>query len=228
MTNLADLTWPEIDESALLAVPVGATEQHGPHLPFTVDTEIAVALCERLAQQRPVLVAPPVAYGSSGEHAGFPGTLSIGQRAVELLLVELVRSADAYAGVVLISAHGGNADPLRRALRTLTEENRRALAWSPPGRPTDTHAGRTETSVMLALRPEAVHLDRAEPGTTTPLPELLPTLRAKGLAAVTPNGVLGDPRGATAAEGERILTTWTHSLTTAVDAWTSENTKRGG
>ncbi|MGW1680918.1 mycofactocin biosynthesis peptidyl-dipeptidase MftE [Saccharopolyspora sp. NPDC002376] len=228
MTNLADLTWPEIDEPVLLAVPVGATEQHGPHLPFTVDTEIAVALCERLAQRRPVLVAPPVAYGSSGEHTGFPGTLSIGQRAVELLLVELVRSADAYAGVVLISAHGGNAEPLHRALRTLTAENRRVLAWSPPGRPTDTHAGRTETSVMLALRPAAVHLDRAEPGTTTPLPDLLPTLRSKGLAAVTPNGVLGDPRGATQEEGERTLTTWTRSLTTAVDAWTSENTKRGG
>ncbi|KAA5827026.1 mycofactocin biosynthesis peptidyl-dipeptidase MftE [Saccharopolyspora hirsuta] len=228
MTNLADLTWPDLAEPAVLAVPVGATEQHGPHLPFTVDTEIAVALCERLAQHRPVLVAPPVAYGSSGEHADFPGTLSIGQRAVELLLLELVRSADGYAGVVLVSAHGGNAEPLNRALRTLRAENRRVLAWSPSASPDDTHAGRTETSVMLALRPTAVRLDRAERGTTTPLPDLLPTLRAQGLAAVTPTGVLGDPRGATAEEGNRILTTWTRSLKTAVDAWTCENTERGG
>lgn len=227
MTNLADLTWPDL-EPALLAVPLGATEQHGPHLPFTVDTEIAVALCERLAEQRPVLVAPPVAYGSSGEHADFPGTLSIGQRAVELLILELVRSADAYAGVVLISAHGGNADPLNRALRTLHAESRRAIAWSPPGRPDDTHAGLAETSVMLALRPAGVRLDLAERGTTTPLPDILPTLREKGLAAVTPNGVLGDPRGATAAEGDRLLTSWTRALTATVDAWTCENTERGG
>ncbi|MER7012796.1 mycofactocin biosynthesis peptidyl-dipeptidase MftE [Saccharopolyspora sp. NPDC000359] len=228
MTNLADLTWPDLTEPTLLAVPVGATEQHGPHLPFTVDTEIAVALCERLAQHRPVLVAPPVAYGSSGEHAGFPGTLSIGQRAVELLLVELVRSADAYAGVVLVSTHGGNAEPVHRALRTLRAEGRRVLSWSPSASPDDTHAGRTETSVMLALRPTAVRLDRAERGTTTPLPDLLPTLRTQGLAAVTPTGVLGDPRGATTEEGERVLTTWTHALTAAIDAWTCENTKTGG
>ncbi|GAA4617881.1 mycofactocin biosynthesis peptidyl-dipeptidase MftE [Saccharopolyspora hordei] len=228
MTDLADLTWPDLAAPALLAVPVGATEQHGPHLPLTVDTEIAVALCRRLARARPVLVAPPVAYGSSGEHAGFPGTLSIGRRAVELLLVELVRSADAHAGVVLVSAHGGNAEPVGRAVRTLRAEGRRVLAWSPPGRPDDTHAGRTETSVMLALRPAAVHLDRAEPGVTAPLPDLLPTLRAGGLAAVTPNGVLGDPRGASPEEGERTLAGWTTALTAAVDAWTCDNAEGGG
>src|SRR5207302_457628 len=83
-------------------VPLGATEQHGPHLPFTVDTEIAVALCERLAGHRDVVIAPAVPYGSSGEHSGFPGTLSIGQEATELLLVELVRSAEAFAGVLLV------------------------------------------------------------------------------------------------------------------------------
>src|SRR5712671_2477486 len=98
MTLLADLTWPEAArlaaEGALLAVPVGATEQHGPHLPLSTDTDLAVALCARLAAARPgVLAAPPVAYGASGEHQDFPGTLSIGSEAVELLLVELCRSA---------------------------------------------------------------------------------------------------------------------------------------
>ncbi|MYR62381.1 creatininase family protein, partial [Streptomyces sp. SID625] len=71
----------------VLVVPVGSTEQHGPHLPFTVDTDIALALAERLAAVREwVVLAPPVHYGSSGEHAGFPGTLSIGLAATELLL----------------------------------------------------------------------------------------------------------------------------------------------
>src|SRR5690242_17460674 len=98
---VADLTWPEAGEhasaaDALLAVPVGSTEQHGPHLPLSTDTDLAVALCAGLAGRRSgVLVAPAIPYGSSGEHAGFPGTLSIGQRALELLIVELCRSATA-------------------------------------------------------------------------------------------------------------------------------------
>jgi len=78
-TDLADLTSPQAGAraraGALLAVPLGSTEQHGPHLPLATDTDIAVALCRRLAAARDdVLIAPTVAYGSSGEHAGFPGT----------------------------------------------------------------------------------------------------------------------------------------------------------
>src|SRR5690348_4722941 len=143
MTNLADLTWPDLTEPRILAVPLGATEQHGPHLPLTVDTEIAVALCERLARAREnVVVAPPLAYGSSGEHAGFPGTLSLGRQATELMLVELGRSADAFAGVLLVCAHGGNAEPVRRAVSLLRRESRNVRAWFPSGPPDDTHAGR--------------------------------------------------------------------------------------
>jgi creatinine amidohydrolase len=220
---LADLTWPEIAARAgdsVVAVPVGATEQHGPHLPLDVDTAIATELAGRLARRLPwILVAPAVPYGSSGEHAGFPGTLSIGQRATELLLVELVRSADAFAGVVLVCGHGGNLEPLRRAVRTLTAEGRNVLAWLPTGAPDDSHAGRAETAAMLALRPEGVAPDRAEPGNTRPLPELLPTLKARGTAAASANGVLGDPTGATAAEGERILDRWARDLETAVNRW---------
>ena len=86
MTELAALTSPEVGElaaaGALLAVPVAATEQHGPHLPLSTDTDLAVALCARLAAARPgVLAAPPLAYGASGEHEDFPGTLSIGRQA---------------------------------------------------------------------------------------------------------------------------------------------------
>lgn len=84
---LADATWPEAERraaGAVLAVPVGSTEQHGPHLPLSTDTDIAVALVERLARRRRgVVAAPALAYGSSGEHAGFAGTLSIGREALE-------------------------------------------------------------------------------------------------------------------------------------------------
>src|SRR5262245_49371789 len=111
---LADLAWPDVAEraaaGAVLAVPLGSTEQHGPHLPLSTDTDIAVALCQRLASARPdVLIAPALAYGSSGEHDGFAGTLSIGQPAVERLVLELGRSATkTFRHVLFVSAHGGN------------------------------------------------------------------------------------------------------------------------
>ena len=221
--RLADLAWPQIADRAartLLAVPMGATEQHGPHLPFTVDTEIAAVLCDRLASARSdVVVAPPLAYGSSGEHAGFPGTLSIGQRATELVLVELVRSADAFAGVVVVSGHGGNAEPLARALARLRYEGRRVLGWSPSGPADDSHAGRTETSAMLALRPRAVRAEAMAAGNTRPLGDIAAALRESGVRAVSPGGVLGDPTGASAEQGHRLLDTWTERLVAATNAW---------
>ncbi|NKQ53013.1 mycofactocin biosynthesis peptidyl-dipeptidase MftE [Amycolatopsis sp. K13G38] len=223
MTELADLAWPELPDRAILLIPLGAVEQHGPHLPCTVDTEIATALCARVARRRDdVVVAPPLPFGSSGEHAGFPGTLSIGQDATETVLVELGRSADAFGGVLFVCGHGGNAVPLRRAVAKLRYEARNVRAWGPSGPPDDTHAGRLETSVMLALRPEAVRLDRLEKGVTRPLPDLIEGLRTGGVRAVSPNGVLGDPTGASAQEGERTLAVWENALLNAVETAASD------
>ncbi len=222
--ELAGLTWPDVAARAArttLAVPLGSTEQHGPHLPLSTDTDLALVLARRLAAARPgVLVAPAVSYGSSGEHAAFPGTLSIGADALEVLLVELIRSADAFAGVVLVSTHGGNAVPLSRAARRLAGEGRRVLAWSPPpGDPTDTHAGHAETSALLAVRPQAVRIQCSEPGVSRPIRELMPLLQRDGVAAVSASGVLGDPSGASARAGRELLDGWAAALVEAVDQW---------
>ena len=207
---LSELTTVEVEAVAAdrtLLVPVGSTEQHGPHLPLDTDTRIAGALARgaagRLGDR--VLVAPVVAYGASGEHAEFVGTLSIGTVALTSVLVELGRSADDFARVVFVNGHGGNADALRAAVETLRAESRNvhAWSWSLPG--ADAHAGRTETSLLLAIDPDVVQLDVAEPGHTGPLAELLGDLRARGVWAVSSNGVLGDPTGATAREGEALL-----------------------
>jgi mycofactocin system creatininase family protein len=229
VTELATLTSPEAGElaagGALLAVPVGATEQHGPHLPLSTDTDLAVALCAQLAAARPgVLAAPPLAYGASGEHQDFPGTLSIGTEAVELLLVELGRSATrTFSRVLLVSAHGGNAGAVRRAERRLRAESRDVLAWLPAWAG-DAHAGRAETSLELALAPDRVRPGRAEAGNTRPLAELMPGLRRSGVRAVSPNGVLGDPAGASAAEGAALLARLGADLLAAVGAWEARQT----
>jgi len=219
--RLSDATWPELDGDAarlILAVPLGSTEQHGPHLPLSTDTDIAVALADRLAAARPaVVVAPAIAYGSSGEHAGFAGTLSIGQDALESMVIELVRSADAFAGVVLVCAHGGNSEPVGRAVTTLQGEGRRVAAWLPRSYE-DAHAGRSETSMLLALDAGRVRMDAARPRVTTPLPELMGALRSGGVRAVSANGVLGDPTGASAEEGCGLLDALVSELVECVDS----------
>lgn len=221
--ELADRTWNEVDRvvgRSVLAIPLGATEQHGPHLPVGTDTAVAVALAQGWAARRPdVLIAPAVPYGSSGEHRGFAGTLSIGQAALELLLVELVRSADAFTAVALICAHGGNAVPVGRAVTTLAAEGRRIRAWSPSVLDGDAHAGRTETSLLLAIDPSLVRLAEAQPGEVRPIGELIEALRTAGVAAVSANGVLGDPTGASAAEGAALLGRLTDDLTEAMTGW---------
>ncbi len=227
MTELAGLTSRQAAEFAaaggMLAVPVAATEQHGPHLPLSTDTDLAVALCARLAQVRPdVAVAPAVAYGSSGEHQDFAGTLSIGQQALELLLVELCRSASwTFSRILLVSTHGGNAEVVRRAERRLRSESREVLAWL-ANWPGDAHAGRTETSLQLALAPGRVRMEDAEPGDRRPIAELMPVLRASSVSAVSANGVLGDPTGASAAEGVSLLHGLLQDLLRAVETWRAE------
>lgn len=223
--RLGARTWPEVHgaDRPVVAVPLGSCEQHGPHLPLDTDTRIAVALADRLAAARPdVIVAPALAYGASGEHAGFDGTLSIGQEALAMVVVELVRSADAFDGVVLVNGHGGNAEAVARAVATSEREGRRVLSWAPSIDTTDkgdAHAGRTETSTILALAPSTVRLDRAQPGATAPLAELMGDLRTGGVRAVAPNGVLGDPTDASAAEGAALLRALADDLVAAVDRW---------
>ena len=211
MTSLSATTWPEAvsfaPTHATLLVPVGSTEQHGPHLPLTTDTEIAEAVVAgALTRNRRLVGAPAVAYGSSGEHQAFAGTLSIGNEATELLLVELGRSAlQTFERVVFVSTHGGNASALRRAVETFGRAGEaRVSSWTPRWSG-DLHAGHTETSLMLAIAPRRVRLDRAAPGPLEPAETLLPLLRRVGVRGVSENGVLGDPDGASAAEGRELL-----------------------
>lgn len=213
MTVLAGATWPEASRNALVLIPLGSTEQHGPHLPMATDAIIAEAVaCAAAAgiwdqARRPVLVAPTMPYGASGEHQDFPGTLSIGHQGLQAFLVELIRSASAWAErIVLVNAHGGNEPTVSAIVRQMRGEGHDVIgAGCGLGAPTDAHAGHDETSLMLHLRPDLVRGELAQPGNPAPIEELMPRLRAEGVRAVAPSGVLGDPTRATAEAGKALL-----------------------
>lgn len=210
MRLLAGMRWPEVESSVVL-VPVGSLEQHGPALGLGTDALIAAQVTRRAASRlggadASFVVAPTVPYGASGEHEDFPGTISIGHEALHLLLLELGRSACRWArGVVLVNGHGGNVASLVSAVTQLRTEGR-AVAWtSCRARDVDAHAGRAETSLLMALTPDGVARDQLVPGCTDPVASLMPRLRSVGVRAVSSTGILGDPTTATAQAGRRIL-----------------------
>jgi mycofactocin system creatininase family protein len=231
--RLGDATWPEVDGIArrrsddqapapIVLVPIGSTEQHGPHLPLATDTIIAEELAGRAVHHTDgLMIGPTISVSASGEHVGFAGTLSIGSEVMSSVIVELVRSADWAAGVVLVNGHGGNHEAITDAVATLTAEGRRTLAWWPKwpqrldGGPADLHAGRIETSMMLAIDPGLVRLERAAAGADTSIDEL----RKRGVRAVSANGVLGDPDGASGGEGERFITAFVEDLVHQIERW---------
>jgi creatinine amidohydrolase len=213
--DLGRAAWPELG-APIVAVPVGSCEQHGPHLPLDTDTVIATALARDLAARRQdCVVAPALAITASGEHQGFPGTLSIGNEAMAAVLVELARSADWASGIVFVNGHGGNVVAVNRAVEEFERERRAVLAWWPSLPGSDLHAGHVETSLMLALAPDQVRLDRAEAG---PSPSVAELVRV-GVRPLSPSGVLGDPTTATADEGRRLFAALAGQLADAVMRW---------
>lgn len=228
-TTLADRTWQEVDAAiesgrTTVIVPIGATEQHGPHLPLRTDVAIGEAIAERLAARlEGALVGPPIPFGPSDEHDAFPGTVSISPRTLRSLLEEYVESLErsGFERIVLLPSHGGNfsvvatvapelarsvdadvvaIDDLNRHLELLNEGlDRSAVEHREPV----VHAGAIETAILLAVDPDAVRTDRASEGFDGTVSASV--LYRDGIDAYSPNGILGDARPATADVGEVIL-----------------------
>lgn len=211
-----------------MILPLGATEQHGPHLPLGTDTIRAVALADRLAERLGPgsLVAPTLPFGCSDEHSGFPGLLGLEAETLARVILDLARRLTGWGvrRLVLLSAHGGNGEALDLALALLRQElpdlevqtndnletiapvllevaRRDGISANALG----LHAGEGETSEMLHLRPDLVHLDDSAPGFTGDMEAVLDKLHEGGLRAVTKDGVLGDPTRAEAGRGDRYL-----------------------
>lgn len=208
------------DTSSIAILPFGAFEQHGPQLPLGTDTATAGEVARRLAERLGAVLLPPIHYGDTWNNAGYPGTLSLAPATVTAIAVDLGRAlADSGAKLfVVVNGDWGNRDPLTAAMRVLTAEGRlRAITLDYPGMdeaidsvresrgaaPGLNHAEEAETSIMLAIDPDAVHPDRYAPSYPS-FPSDFGS-RPMQLHPFSESGVFGDPTTATAAKGETIL-----------------------
>jgi creatinine amidohydrolase len=235
---LEDLTWTEVELALTrgytrVVLPLGAVEQHGPHLPLSSDADRAMALALRVARRLgDALVAPVVRIGCSEFHMGYAGTLSLRPETLEAICGDVIESLarHGFTDIYILSAHGGNFAPLADMLPRLQA---RAAAVDPScdvhaytdlleivavsrwvveeatglGDRVGGHADVAESSEMLYLRPEFVHPEWIEEGTLRPLEdeEALAEVMASDFRSMTRNGVLGDPRGMRADLGARLL-----------------------
>jgi mycofactocin precursor peptide peptidase len=231
--NLADLRAPQVAElvtdRSIFVQPLGAVEQHGPHLPFSTDYVIAARVAEAAVAQAAeagldVWLLPPLAYTKSNEHAWSAGTFWLSASTLTAVLHDLGRSVAATPArrLVFLNGHGGNTEALAGATTLLRSEGR-DIAWCPClAADADAHAGHTETSVLLHISPEDVHTDHWERGNTAPLRDLMPQLRQGGVAAVSDVGVLGDPTTATAVDGARLFSEMARHCADRIARWTPD------
>lgn len=231
------LTWTEIEampdrENVVIVQPIGAIEQHGPHLPLVVDSAIATTvLGHALGQLDPAIPAyslPPLCYGKSNEHWHFPGTITLSAETLLRVITEVAESVyrAGFRKLVLLNAHGGQPQVLEIAARDLhlaypdlmvfplfvwAVPNAAGELLAPQELELGIHAGDAETSLMLSILPDQVRMEQAK----TEFPQDLPTdtwLTMEGalpFAWVTrdlsQSGVLGDPTVATVEKGEQLL-----------------------
>jgi creatinine amidohydrolase len=230
--ELDKLTWPEVQRERdagrdTVVIAFGATEQHAHHMPLATDALIGDHFARLLADRLDAFVAPTVRIGCSSHHLEFPGTLSLADETFHAIVADVVRSLarGGFKRIVLLPTHGGNFAPLGAALEklgpvdgvrvdALTDvtvllevarlgEREHGVPLGDGG----LHAGEWETSLLMAVEPELVHLDRGEAGFTGDMQEALGALFASGVHAIAPNGVLGDPSAASADHGERYWDT---------------------
>ena len=248
--NFAYLNWKQVDalprESTLLVLPTAAIEQHGHHLPLATDTLINNLLLghalKSLAPEVSVYALPPVHYGKSNEHLGFPGTLSVSAATFMAVVRDVGASVAAarFQKLVLYNTHGGNTaliDVLARdlraefGLRTFALHGSGGVAFeglSAQERAYGFHAGEVETALLLASVPELVDrsaytvnyiADAAKPELLKP--ENAPATFAWLTRDIAPSGVLGDPQPATAENGARWIQESATRLAAALTAMIS-------
>jgi mycofactocin system creatininase family protein len=197
-------------------VPLGATEQHGPHLPLGTDSLIGAELAARAARRLGrAFAAPVLPFAASAEHRDFPGTLSLSHETVAAVVTDLCTWLHdrGLRRVAVFSAHGGNRRALELAAAAVREGTTVLLDLPAVAVGAgDAHAGRDETSMLLTLAPRTVRPVTATGYTGRLDARAWEVLTTAGVRALAPNGVLGDPSGASAELGEELL----EALATAI------------
>lgn len=222
MIEWATLAWPEIEggmAGRVALLPVGAIEEHGPHMAVGADWHAAEALGRRVAQANDLVLLPTLPFGQVWSLASFAGTLSLSDQTLTSVVTDLatgLRQAG-VAGLVMLSCHLGNMAALKQASRHLWRGQFPSLSLFYPGlseasaafRTTPefsrevVHADEVETSILLALAPQDVDMDRAQAEWPQFPPEALST--AEPWRDYSTSGVFGDPTAATAEKGYQIL-----------------------
>jgi creatinine amidohydrolase len=227
--HLDRMTWAEVKEEIqngrnTVVVPFGSTEQHGRHLPLGTDAVLGDEIGWRLAERLGAFLAPTVRFGCSDHHLAFTGTISLGEKTFLSIVRDVVASLSVHGfrRIVLLPTHGGNFKPLAEAVAKIEPvEGVRILAFTDLGALVSTafkssravgveaaksgaHSGEWETSLMLTLRPDQVKMDWAAEGFVGELSEIMSKV-FDGIQNLDQNGVLGDPRPATAEAGKKYL-----------------------
>lgn len=231
-----ELTWPEVKEAVeagkIPLLPVGSTEQHGPHLPLITDIFLAYSICVRAAEKAPedLLVMPPVCYGCSEHHMDFPGTISIAGDHFIDYVYDICKSltAHGFERMIIVNGHGGNTPYLDVVIRQVSNETSSICAMIPwwnlvveeasrlresdfPGGMA--HSGELETSMWLHLKPESVYMEKAVKDNGFQKSEFIwfdlmgksPAYFSERWSKFSRTGILGDPTVATAEKGEKLL-----------------------
>ncbi|MBE9018617.1 creatinine amidohydrolase [Chroococcidiopsis sp. CCALA 051] len=231
------LSWADVQkmpdkENVVIIQPVGAIEQHGPHLPLIVDAAIGMAVLgkalSQLSDRIPAYALPPLYYGKSNEHWHFPGTITLSASTLLATLIEVAESIyrAGFRKFVLMNSHGGQPQIMEIAARDLHVKYADFLVfplftWRVPHiagellsdreKEFGIHAGDAETSVMLSILPEQVKMEAAVTEYPHGLPEdSLLSMEGKlpfawATRDLTQTGILGDPTVATKEKGDRIL-----------------------
>lgn len=243
--RLGEISWTALGERLNqgpldVIVPLGALEQHGPHLPLDTDALIAKAVSERAAQVAgECMVVPCIPIGASSHHLAFPGTASLSDTTLRNVMVEVIQTllSHEFRGAYLVTGHAGNVGAMAAVMAELdpTERSRvvsfddwpsqrdavHRVAEDQLGLDRElvgTHGGHFETSIMLAIAPDRVHMAKAVAGHIGPAATASAKLRSEGMAALSPVGIIGDPRGATADAGERYLDALVDLVAEGIDA----------
>ena len=234
MKLLEEMSWPQIEaglkETRTVILPVGATEEHGPHLPTMTDTIQAIEVARAIAKERHLFLAPPLHYGVCRSTRGFPGTITVGHDALRGFARDLLKSfADSgFARVLILTGHAGRQHmaALGEACQMAVEERDLRVSlvslfdlidYKAVETAHDGHAGEVETSLMMSIRSDLV---KGKP--EGHFPKRPRFMVMKDVRHLMGNGIMGNPQPASLEKGKQFFQMAVRGVSEALDELESD------